>query len=161
MSLTANGVGVEWIVHSWRIINHVLNCQFSCLSELRLRRSGGFCQKSDQKMDFFKFWISSVLSNDFPLTRVLCMPLRQSIQVLIWSWKARWHLHLHCDCDAAKMGTLHAPPCPLTCLTGGGGIIQGWRGASPLAQTITSLKVVSRVEFRGKARPNLGIFEFV
>ena len=93
--------------------------------------------------NFFRTLLLNLL-----LTRVLCMPFRQSIQVLIWSWKARWHLHLHlhCDCDAAEMGTLHAPPCPLTCLTGGVGDNPGW---GLLPQTITSLKVVSRPEFRG------------
>ena len=141
---------LEWIVHSWRTINHVLNCQFSCLSVLRLRRSGGGRRKSDQKIEFCQIGISFVytLLLNLLLTRVLCMPFGQSIQVLIWSWKARWHLHLHlhCDCDAAEMGTLHAPPCPLTCLTGGVGDNPGW---GLLPQTITSLKVVSRPEFRG------------
>ena len=45
---------LEWIVHSWRTINHVLNCQFSCLSVLRLRRSGGVDESRIRKLSFVK-----------------------------------------------------------------------------------------------------------
>ena len=131
---------------------------------------GGFAKSRIRKLSFVKFeflsYCQMISLLNLLLTRVLCMPFRQSIQVLIWSWKARWHLHLHLhsDCDAAEMGTLHAPPCPLTCLAGGvRGIIRVGGLLSPVtafAQTITSLKVVSCAEFRGWDTPNFEIFKF-
>ena len=104
---------------------------------------GGLAKSWIRKLSFVKFeclsycWMISLLN--LLLTRVLCMPFRQSIQVLIWSWKARWHLHLHLhsDCDAAEMGTLHAPPCPLTCLAGG---VQGIIRVGGLLPWLPSLK---------------------
>ena len=148
--------GGGWIVHSWPIIHHVLNCQFSCLSIGKLRPRGGFSRQKWvwSENGFPSFLACCCWSNDVSqllllLTRVLWMLLSQSTQVLIWPWKGGWHLHLHLhgDCDAAESGTLHAAPCPLTCLPGGradnlGEPLTAW------TQTITSLKAPSWPEFR-------------